>query len=48
MKIVAVHTLISIGSYAKSRQWRQTRDEIHKAVRSCEWPPRQRIFHDLP
>ncbi len=48
MKIVAVHTLISIGSYAKSRQWRQTRDQIHKAVRSCEWPPGSGSFTIYP
>ncbi|MEK7403561.1 MAG: hypothetical protein AAB225_00495 [Acidobacteriota bacterium] len=48
MKIVAVHTLISVGSYAKSRHWRQARDEIRTAVRSCEWPPGSGSFTIYP
>ena len=38
MKIVKVHTLISCGAYAGSDHWRQTRAQIHKAVRKCVWP----------
>jgi len=38
MKIVKVHTLISCGDYAGSDHWRQTRAQIHKAVRKCVWP----------
>ena len=48
MKIVAVHTLMSVGSYAKSRHWRRTRAEVHKAVRSCEWPPGSGSFTIYP
>ena len=39
MKIVAVHTIINCGSYSASRHRRQTRKQIHDAVRACEWPP---------
>jgi hypothetical protein len=38
VKIVAVHTLISVGSYATSGHWTQTRGQIHAAVRACDWP----------
>jgi len=48
VKIVAVHTLIGVGSYAKSRHWRRARNEIHKAVRSCEWPPGSGSFTIYP
>lgn len=48
MKIVAVHTLINCGSYAKSRHWRQIRDQIHDAVRSCQWPPGSGSFTIYP
>jgi hypothetical protein len=48
VKILAVHTLIGVGSYAKSRRWRQTREEIHRAVRSCEWPPGSGSFTIYP
>ena len=39
MKIVHVETVLSCGSYAKSRHWKQTRSSIHAAVRKCDWPP---------
>jgi hypothetical protein len=48
VKILAVHTLISMGPYAKSRRWRQTRAEIHGAIRSCEWPPGSGSFTIYP
>jgi hypothetical protein len=38
MKIVDVVTLRSCGSYAQSEHWRSTREQIHRAVRRCEWP----------
>jgi len=48
MRIVAEHTLINAGSYAKSRHWRRMRKEIHAAVRSCEWPPGSGSFTIYP
>jgi hypothetical protein len=38
VKIVDVVTLKSCGPYAPSGHWKRTRNQIHKAVRSCEWP----------
>jgi hypothetical protein len=48
VKIVAVHTIINCGSYASSRHWRQTRKQIHSAVRACEWPPGSGLFTIYP
>jgi hypothetical protein len=48
VKIAAVHTLISCGSYAASRHWQRTRRDIHDAVRSCEWPPGSGSFTIYP
>ena len=48
MKIVAVHTLINCGSYANSRHWRETRGQIHDAVRTCQWPPGSGSFTIYP
>lgn len=39
MKIIHVETLISCGSYSRSRHWARTRADIHRAVRKCVWPP---------
>lgn len=39
MKIVKVVTLLSCGSYAKSKHWAKTRAAIHEAVKKCDWPP---------
>jgi hypothetical protein len=38
VKIIEVVTLRSCGTYASSEHWRKTRKQIHKAVKSCEWP----------
>jgi hypothetical protein len=38
LKIVDVITLHSCGAYASSKHWRRTRNQIHKAVKRCEWP----------
>jgi len=38
MKIVNVYTLKSRGSYATSEHWKTTREQIHDAIRGCEWP----------
>lgn len=48
MRIVAVDSVISCGSYATSRHWRRTRREIHDAVRACEWPPGSGSFTIYP
>jgi hypothetical protein len=38
MKIVKVYTLKNRGAYAASEHWKITREQIHTAIRSCEWP----------
>lgn len=48
MKIVHVETVLSCGSYAKSKHWRETRDAIHAAVRKCCWPPGSKKFTIYP
>lgn len=48
MKIAAVHTLIRTGPYARSGHWREVREQIHRAVRSCEWPPGSGSFTIYP
>lgn len=48
MKIVDVVTLQRCGSYAASRHWKQTRRQIHDAVKSCEWPVGSGAFTIYP
>lgn len=48
MKIVGVHTLISRGSYARSKHWAAARRQIHDAVRKCAWPPGSNKFTIYP
>ncbi len=48
MKIIAVHTLHCCGPYSRSEHWRRTRQEIHAAVRKCEWPPGSGSFTIYP
>ena len=38
MKITKVYTLKSRGSYVTTDHWKSTRENIHNAIRSCEWP----------
>lgn len=38
MKIIDVVILKSCGSYAPSDHWKRTREQIHNAVKGCEWP----------
>lgn len=38
MRIVEVVTLQNCGSYSVSKHWKNTRRQIHNAVKSCEWP----------
>lgn len=39
MKIVRVETLLSHGSFPRSREWKRIRSGLHKAVRAVDWPP---------
>lgn len=38
MKIVDLVTLRSCGPYSESEHWKKTRQQIHDAVKLCEWP----------
>ena len=38
MKIVREVSLISCGTYAKSKDWKKTRASLHKAIREVDWP----------
>jgi hypothetical protein len=38
MKIVKIYTLKNRGTYAVSEHWNSIREQIHGAIRSCEWP----------
>jgi len=38
MKIVREESLISCGSYAKSKDWKKTRASLHKAILEVDWP----------
>lgn len=48
MKIVQTETLISCGAYAASAEWKKTRDDIHAAVKKCDWPPGSGTFTIYP
>ena len=48
MKIVHIETILSCGSYAKSRHWAKTRRSIHVAVKKCVWPPGSDKFTIYP
>lgn len=39
MKIVHIETLVSRGSYAKSKEWRKFRAQILKDIEAIDWPP---------
>jgi hypothetical protein len=48
MKIVRVYTLKSRGAFAASEHWKNTREQIHDAVRKCEWPEGSGSFTIFP
>ncbi len=48
MKIIHIETILSCGSFAKSRHWAETRSTIHKAVTKCSWPPGRKRFTIYP
>lgn len=39
MKIIHTERIIDIGSFSKSKEWKKIESDIHKAIRSIEWPP---------
>lgn len=48
MKIVHVETLVSLGEFANSREWQQTRRQIHAAIERVDWPPGSGKFTIYP
>jgi hypothetical protein len=48
LKIVHVETLISVGEYAASAQWRSLRESLHTAIRAVDWPPGSGKFTIYP
>jgi len=48
MRIVHIETVVSCGSYAKSRHWAKIRRSIHAAVKKCVWPPGSNKFTIYP
>lgn len=38
MKIVREETLISVGSYAKSAEWKLLRGSLYEAIKRVDWP----------
>ncbi len=39
MRIIRVETLISAGTFPKSREWKRIRRELHESVAAVDWPP---------
>lgn len=48
MKIVREETLIRVGAYAESDEWRLTRTSLYQAIRSVDWPPGSGSFTIYP
>jgi len=48
VKIIRKEVLISSGIYARSKHWKRTRRQIHKAIRSVDWPPGSGSFTIYP
>jgi hypothetical protein len=48
VKIAQVVTLISIGDYAASAHWRDTRTCLHAAIQAVDWPPGSGAFTIYP
>jgi len=48
MKIVREETLLSCGKYAASREWKQTRKSLYKAICRVDWPRGSGIFTIYP
>jgi Restriction endonuclease BamHI len=48
MKITHIETLISVGAFSKSNDWKKIRKAIHTAIRAVSWPPGTRKFTIFP
>jgi hypothetical protein len=48
VRIVHIETVLSCGSYSKSKHWFKTRRSIHGAVKKCVWPPGSDKFTIYP
>jgi hypothetical protein len=48
VRIVHIETVLSCGSYSKSKHWFKTRRSIHRAVKKCVWPPGSDKFTIYP
>ncbi|MCC7334113.1 MAG: hypothetical protein IT422_03390 [Pirellulaceae bacterium] len=48
MKLVHVETLISIGKFSASRQWKSVRAKLHRAIKAVDWPPGSKKFTIYP
>jgi hypothetical protein len=48
MKIIRVETLLAVGEYAQSEEWRRTRTTLHQAIRDVDWPAGSGMFTIYP
>lgn len=48
MRIVHEETLISVGAFASSKQWRETREALLEAISRVDWPPGSGKFSIYP
>lgn len=48
MRIVHIETLISVGKFPKSDEWKRIRLGLHEAVASVDWPPGAGTFTIRP
>lgn len=48
MRIVQEEKLLACGSYAKSSEWRRTRNSLIKAIKEVDWPPGSGAFTIYP
>jgi hypothetical protein len=48
LKIIRIETLIAVGAFAKSDDWKTIRDAMHKAIRAVDWPPGSGKFTIYP
>jgi hypothetical protein len=48
VKLVHVETLLSAGRFARSKEWRAIRSDIHTAIRAVDWPPGSGQFTIYP
>ena len=48
MKVIHVETLIAVGDFAVSRQWKSVRSKLHRAINAVDWPPGSKKFTIFP